>query len=118
MNFKQLIALIGVISIIVGTLVFVKAQIVGRISAECGATSVNHYTDYKVYASEGFTNYRTTFVAGICRKVIQGRVNAITNVQNAIDSDIRSRIVSEDMRFRLSPYEDNQVDGRFTGSIS
>lgn len=90
MNYKQIIASIIVLGLIVTTLVYVNAQIGGiRVHPSCQATNVDITWGANSY--DRYTNYRAYIIAGECEKIVNGRVNTTTNVASAIEQDIRNR---------------------------
>lgn len=114
MNFKQILATLIVIGIIAGTIGWVNAQIGGiRVHPSCQATNVD--VVYGANSYSGYSNYRAWIRAGECEKVIEGRVQTTTNVETAVEQDIRSRGQSGEIYLSKDGFGELEVQyrGRF-----
>lgn len=86
-----IIAFLGLMIIVGATLVLVKAQVGGmRIDPYCGSINAETIYAYNIY--NGFTNYRAFIIAGDCKKIFDGRVEATSNLNVLIEADIRNKI--------------------------
>ena len=113
LNIIQIIVILGVIGIIVGTITFVNAQGGGfRISPFCQATSVTILFGANSY--EGYSNYRAWLKAGDCEKIISGRVETTVNVPTAVEQDIRINAP----RIYISPDGFDELEVQYRGRFA
>lgn len=118
MNNKLLVGIFIIIILGIGFLIInVQAQVIGRISPRCGATTIDVDYVYKVHPETTSTNYEVILVAGRCQAKFRGTVQRTTNLGPAIAADINNEIVTRNLTFYPNAFNDNEVDGRGSFSI-
>lgn len=116
-NMKKNKYLIPIISIVCALVfvAFVKAQTIGNVtvSPRCNSNGqIDIDYAYKIYSTEGHTNYIAMITAGRCERQFRGTINRITNVQTSIELDIRNQITNRALALYPDPFGDLDVDGR------
>lgn len=116
---KKVFYVIGGLIILIGFIVFARAQNVGnRISPRCNANGVIDIDyAYKIHAGEGYTNYIAILTAGKCERQFRGQVNSVSNIDPLIEADINNEINTRALSFYPDPFGDSDVDGRGYFSI-
>lgn len=116
---------LGIIVVLIGVvIVTVNAQVIsGRINRLCGTTTADIIVDLKNHTelNPPVVRYYVGIFAGRCEKEVKGEVNYNINsaiVINNIKADIASQINTRNITLYPSPYEDNEIDGRFNYTLT
>lgn len=104
MNRKLIISLIylAILILLVANLEDIKAQTTRRIATECNASTIDSNYSYIQFDNQGYTAYIVVLTAGRCQRSFPGRIQSLTNLNQLIQSDINSQIISRDIYFNLS----------------